>query len=103
VITEQAEEERQLMSGITEDVRKTTACGRNRACALAMAAHWYLWWMLSARFMDFLNKNWQKLQAIAFFRSIDSGNGGKWAFSIWHCFQSLASPNYMAKVCGKDY
>ena len=33
VITEQADEDRHLMSGITEDVEKTIRCGRTRGPA----------------------------------------------------------------------
>jgi magnesium transporter len=67
VITEQAEEERQIMSGITEDVEEDDTVWKNTRARLPWLLIGVFGGMLSARFMGFFEAELSKIAAIAFF------------------------------------
>jgi magnesium transporter len=78
VITEQAEEERQIMSGITEDVEEDDSVWRNTRARLPWLFIGILGGMVSAkRFMGFF-RAWKLLglTAIAFFIPLIQATGG---------------------------
>jgi len=76
VITEQAEEERQLMSGITEDVEEDDSLWRNVRARLPWLLIGILGGMLNARFMGFFEGELAKITAIAFFVPLIQATGG---------------------------
>lgn len=96
VITEQAEEERQLMSGITEDVEEDDSLWRNVRARLPWLLIGIFGGMLSARFMGFFEQELAKVTAIAFFVPLIQATGGNVGIqSSGIVVQSLASPDYM--------
>ncbi len=76
VITEQAEEERQIMSGITEDVEEDDSVWRNTRARLPWLLIGILGGMISARFMGFFEGEIAKITAIAFFIPLIQATGG---------------------------
>ncbi|HCW07336.1 MAG TPA: magnesium transporter [Cytophagales bacterium] len=96
VITEQAEEERQLMSGITEDVGEEDSLWRNVRARLPWLLIGIFGGMLSARFMGFFEQELAKVTAIAFFVPLIQATGGNVGIqSSGLVVQSLVDPNYM--------
>ncbi len=96
VITEQAEEERQLMSGITEDVEEDDSIWRNVRARLPWLLIGIFGGMLSARFMGFFEQELAKVTAIAFFVPLIQATGGNVGIqSSGLVVQSLVSPDYM--------
>ncbi len=76
VITEQAEEERQLMSGITEDVEEDDSLWRNARARLPWLLIGIFGGMASARFMGIFEQELAKITAIAFFVPLIQATGG---------------------------
>lgn len=96
VITEQAEEDRQLMSGITEDVEEDDSLWRNVRARLPWLLIGIFGGMLSARFMGFFEQELAKITAIAFFVPLIQATGGNVGIqSSGLVVQSLVSPGYV--------
>lgn len=96
VISEQAEEERQLMSGITEDVEEDDSLWKNVRARLPWLLIGIFGGMLSARFMGFFEQELAKITAIAFFVPLIQATGGNVGIqSSGLVVQSLASPGYL--------
>ncbi len=96
VITEQAEEERQLMSGITEDVEEDDSVWRNTRARLPWLMIGILGGMVSARFMGFFELEISKLTAIAFFVPLIQATGGNVGIqSSSLVVQSLVNPAFV--------
>lgn len=95
VITEQAEEERQLMSGITEDVEEDDSVWRNTRARLPWLLIGILGGMISARFMGFFEGEIARITAIAFFIPLIQATGGNVGIqSSSLVVQSLANPGF---------
>ena len=96
VITEQAEEERQIMSGITEDVEEDDSVWRNTRARLPWLLIGILGGMISARFMGFFEGEIAKVTAIAFFIPLIQATGGNVGIqSSSLVVQSLANPGFV--------
>ena len=96
VITEQAEEERQIMSGITEDVEEDDSIWRNTRARLPWLFIGILGGMVSARFMGFFEGEIAKITAIAFFIPLIQATGGNVGIqSSSLVVQSLANPGFV--------
>lgn len=96
VISEQAEEERQLMSGITEDVEEDDSLWKNVRARLPWLLIGIFGGMLSARFMGFFEQELAKITAIAFFVPLIQATGGNVGIqSSGLVVQSLANPGYL--------
>ncbi len=96
VISEQAEEERQLMSGITEDVEEDDSLWKNVRARLPWLLIGIFGGMLSARFMGFFEHELAKITAIAFFVPLIQATGGNVGIqSSGLVVQSLVSPGYV--------
>ncbi len=102
VISEQAEEERQLMSGITEDVEEDDSLWKNVRARLPWLLIGIFGGMLSARFMGFFEHELAKVTAIAFFVPLIQATGGNVGIqSSGLVVQSLVSPGYVEEGIGK--
>lgn len=96
VITEQAEEDRQLMSGITEDVEEDDTVWKNTRARLPWLLIGIFGGMLSARFMGLFEEELTRITAIAFFVPLIQATGGNVGIqSSSIVVQSLASPGYV--------
>lgn len=96
VITEQAEEDRQLMSGITEDVEEDDTVWKNTRARLPWLIIGIFGGMLSARFMGLFEKELANITAIAFFVPLIQATGGNVGIqSSSLVVQSLASSGYV--------
>lgn len=96
VITEQAEEDRQLMSGITEDVEEDDTVWKNTRARLPWLIIGIFGGMLSARFMGLFEKELASVTAIAFFVPLIQATGGNVGIqSSSLVVQSLASSGYV--------
>jgi len=96
VITEQAEEDRQLMSGITEDVEEDDSIWKNTRARLPWLLIGIFGGMLSARFMGLFELQLAKVTAIAFFVPLIQATGGNVGIqSSSLVVQSLASPGFV--------
>ncbi len=96
VITEQAEEDRQIMSGITEDVEEDDSVWRNTRARLPWLLIGILGGLLSARFMGFFEMEIAKITAIAFFIPLIQATGGNVGIqSSSLVVQSLANPGFV--------
>jgi len=96
VITEQAEEERQLMSGITEDVEEDDSLWLNVRARLPWLLIGIFGGMLSARFMGFFEQELAKVTAIAFFVPLIQATGGNVGIqSSGLVVQSLSNPDFV--------
>ncbi len=96
VITEQAEEERQLMSGITEDLEEDDTIWKNARARLPWLLIGIFGGMLSARFMGFFEAELSKITAIAFFVPLIQATGGNVGIqSSSLIVQSLVSPGFV--------
>jgi magnesium transporter len=96
VITEQAEAERQIMSGITEDVEEDDSIWRNTRARLPWLFIGILGGMVSARFMGFFEGEIAKITAIAFFIPLIQATGGNVGIqSSSLVVQSLANPGFV--------
>ncbi|HZY79630.1 MAG TPA: magnesium transporter [Cyclobacteriaceae bacterium] len=93
VITEQAEEDRQLMSGITEDVEEDDSVWRNTRARLPWLIIGIFGGLLSARLMGAFEMEIQRIAAIAFFIPLIQATGGNVGIqSSSLVVQSLVAP-----------
>jgi len=76
VITEQAEEDRQLMSGISEDVEEDDSVWRNTRARLPWLLIGILGGLMNAKFMGFFEAELARVTAIAFFTPLIQATGG---------------------------
>ncbi len=96
VITEQADEDRQLMSGITEDVEEDDTVWKNTRARLPWLLIGIFGGMLSARFMGLFEQELTRITAIAFFVPLIQATGGNVGIqSSSLVVQSLASTGYV--------
>jgi magnesium transporter len=98
VITEQADEERQLMSGITEDVEEDDTVWKNTRARLPWLLIGIFGGMLSARFMGIFEEELARVTAIAFFVPLIQATGGNVGIqSSSLIVQSLASSGFVVE------
>lgn len=76
VITEQAEEDRQLMSGISEDVEEDDSIWRNTRARLPWLVIGIVGGLMNAKFMGFFEAELARVTAIAFFTPLIQATGG---------------------------
>ncbi len=96
VITAQAEEERQIMSGISEDVEEDDTVWKNTRARLPWLLIGLFGGMLSARFMGFFEAELAEITAIAFFIPLIQATGGNVGIqSSSLIVQSLVSPGFV--------
>jgi len=96
VITEQADEERQLMSGITEDVEEDDSVWRNTRARLPWLVIGIVGGLLSARLMGVFEMEIQRIAAIAFFIPLIQATGGNVGIqSSSLVVQSLVAPGFV--------
>ena len=96
VISEQAEEERQLMSGITENVEEDDSVWLNTRARLPWLLIGIMGGMLSARFMGFFEAELARVTAIAFFVPLIQATGGNVGIqSSSLVVQSLVNPSFV--------
>jgi magnesium transporter len=96
VITAQAEEERQIMSGISEDVEEDNTVWKNTRARLPWLLIGIFGGMLSARFMGFFQAEIAEITAIAFFVPLIQATGGNVGIqSSSLIVQSLVSPGFV--------
>ncbi|MEJ0055887.1 MAG: magnesium transporter [Bacteroidota bacterium] len=96
VITEQADEDRQLMSGISEDVEEDDTVWKNTRARLPWLLIGIFGGMLSARFMGLFEQELARVTAIAFFVPLIQATGGNVGIqSSSLVVQSLASTGFV--------
>ncbi|MBS1544154.1 MAG: magnesium transporter [Bacteroidetes bacterium] len=102
VMTEQADEDRQLMSGITEDVEEDDTIWKNTRARLPWLLIGVLGGMLSARFMGLFEAELAQVTALAFFVPLIQATGGNVGIqSSSLIVQSLASPGFVLEDLGQ--
>ncbi|MBS1976266.1 MAG: magnesium transporter [Bacteroidetes bacterium] len=102
VMTEQADEDRQLMSGITEDVEEDDTIWKNTRARLPWLLIGVLGGMLSARFMGLFEAELAQVTALAFFVPLIQATGGNVGIqSSSLIVQSLASPGFVLEGLGQ--
>jgi magnesium transporter len=96
VITEQAEEERQIMAGISEDVEEDDSVWRNARARLPWLLIGVVGGLMNAKFMGLFELELQKITAIAFFTPLIQATGGNVGIqSSSLIVQSLANPGFV--------
>jgi magnesium transporter len=96
VITEQAEEERQLMTGISEDVEEDDSVWRNTRARLPWLLIGIAGGLMNAKFMGFFEGELARVTAIAFFIPLIQATGGNVGIqSSSLIVQSLANPGFV--------
>jgi len=96
VITEQAEEDRQLMTGITEDVQEDDTVWKNTRARLPWLVIGIVGGLLSAGFMGLFEGELARITAISFFVPLIQATGGNVGIqSSSLVVQSLANPGYL--------
>jgi magnesium transporter len=96
VMAEQAEEERQLMSGISEDVEEDDTVWRNTRARLPWLLIGITGGLLNAKFMGFFESELARVTAIAFFTPLIQATGGNVGIqSSALIVQSLAQLGYV--------
>lgn len=96
VITEQAEEERQAMTGISEDVEEDDSVWRNTRARLPWLLIGIVGGLMNAKFMGLFEAQLMTLTAIAFFVPLIQATGGNVGIqSSSLIVQSLANPNFV--------
>lgn len=96
VITEQAEEERQLMTGISESVEEDDSVWRNTRARLPWLLIGIFGGLMNAKFMGFFEGEISRVTAIAFFTPLIQATGGNVGIqSSSLIVQSLANPNFV--------
>jgi magnesium transporter len=99
VITELAEEERQMMAGITEDVEEDDSVWRNTRARLPWLLIGIMGGILSAKFIGVFEEELVRITAIAFFIPLIQATGGNVGIqSSSLVVQSLANPGYVEEV-----
>src|SRR6478736_573509 len=96
VITEQAEEDRQLMTGISEDVEEDDSVWRNTRARLPWLLIGILGGLMNAKFMGLFEAELARITAIAFFTPLIQATGGNVGIqSSSLIVQSLANPDFV--------
>jgi len=96
VITEQAEEERQAMTGISEDVEEDDSVWRNTRARLPWLLIGIIGGLMNAKFMGLFEAELARITAIAFFTPLIQATGGNVGIqSSSLIVQSLANPNFV--------
>ncbi|MBT1702332.1 magnesium transporter [Fulvivirgaceae bacterium PWU20] len=96
VITEQAEEERQLMAGISESVEVDDSVWRNTRARLPGLLIGIVGGLMNAKFMGLFEEELARITAIAFFTPLIQATGGNVGIqSSSLVVQSLANPGYV--------
>lgn len=96
VITEQAEEERQLMTGISESVEEDDSVWRNTRARLPWLLIGIVGGLMNAKFMGLFEEELARVTAIAFFTPLIQATGGNVGIqSSSLIVQSLANPGYV--------
>lgn len=96
VITEQAEEERQLMTGISEDVEEDDSVWRNARARLPWLLIGIAGGLMNAKFMGLFEGELARLTAIAFFTPLIQATGGNVGIqSSSLIVQSLANRDFV--------
>ncbi len=102
VITEQAEEERQLMSGISEDVEETDTVWRISRARLPWLLIGMTGGLLAATFLGNFEKDIEVIPALAFFMPLVTATGGNVGIqSSSIILQSLANPSVFTESVGR--
>lgn len=98
VIKEQAEEERQIMAGISEDVEEDDSVWRNTRARLPWLIIGILGGLMNAKFMGLFEEELVRLTAIAFFIPLIQATGGNVGIqSASIVVQSLANPGFVVE------
>lgn len=96
VITEQAEEERKLMTGISEDVQEDDSVWRNTRARLPWLLIGIAGGLMNAKFMGLFEAELARVTAIAFFTPLIQATGGNVGIqSSSLIVQSLANPDFV--------
>ena len=96
VITEQAEEERQIMAGISEDVEEDDSVWRNTRARLPWLVIGIVGGLMNAKFMGLFEAELARVTAIAFFIPLIQATGGNVGIqSSSLIVQSLANPDFV--------
>lgn len=96
VITEQAEEERQLMTGISESVEEDDSVWRNTRARLPWLLIGIVGGLMNAKFMGLFEAELARVTAIAFFTPLIQATGGNVGIqSSSLIVQSLANPGFV--------
>lgn len=96
VITEQAEEERQIMAGISEDVEEDDSVWRNTRARLPWLLIGIVGGLMNAKFMGLFEAELSRVTAIAFFTPLIQATGGNVGIqSSSLIVQSLANPDFV--------
>lgn len=96
VITEQAEEERQLMTGISENVEEDDSVWRNTRARLPWLLIGIAGGLMNAKFMGLFEVELARVTAIAFFTPLIQATGGNVGIqSSSLIVQSLANPDFV--------
>jgi magnesium transporter len=96
VITEQAEEERQIMAGISEDVEEDDSVWRNARARLPWLLIGIVGGLMNAKFMGLFELELSRITAIAFFTPLIQATGGNVGIqSSSLIVQSLANPGFV--------
>ena len=96
VITEQAEEERNLMTGISEDVQEDDSVWRNTRARLPWLLIGIAGGLMNAKFMGLFEVELARVTAIAFFTPLIQATGGNVGIqSSSLVVQSLANPDFV--------
>lgn len=96
VITEQAEEDRQLMSGISEDVEEDDSVWHNTRARLPWLLIGIVGGLMNAKFMGLFEAELSRITAIAFFIPLIQATGGNVGIqSSSLIVQSLANPGFV--------
>lgn len=96
VITEQAEEERQMMAGISENLEEDDSIWRNTRARLPWLLIGILGGLMNAKFMGLFEAELARVTAIAFFTPLIQATGGNVGIqSSSLIVQSLANPDFV--------
>ena len=96
VIAEQAEEERQIMAGISEDVEEDDSVWRNTRARLPWLLIGVAGGLMNAKFMGLFEAELARVTAIAFFTPLIQAAGGNVGIqSSSLIVQSLANPDFV--------
>lgn len=96
VITEQADEERQIMAGISEDVEEDDSVWRNTRARLPWLLIGIAGGLMNAKFMGLFEAELARVTAIAFFTPLIQATGGNVGIqSSSLVVQSLANPDFV--------
>jgi magnesium transporter len=96
VITEQADEERQIMAGISENVEEDDTVWRNTRARLPWLLIGIAGGLMNAKFMGLFESELARVTAIAFFTPLIQATGGNVGIqSSSLIVQSLANPDFV--------